>query len=215
MILIVKSFEYFYSKFIKKVMRGKCVLNSLVDRTVVINSGCNVVNSEIGRYSYMGYDCVINYASIGKYCSIANDVIIGGAEHPIKWLSTSPVFQNVEHSGPRKRFAHHNLPEEDLTIIENDVWIGNRAIIKQGVNIHNGAVIGAGAVVTRDVPPYAIVGGVPAKIINYRFDEKTIVELIETAWWNLPENEVEDIAKDVVDVHVFLSRFKNKMRGGG
>lgn len=84
------------------------------------------------------------------------------------------MFQNVRHSGPTKRFARLDVPKNQKTIIGNDVWIGHNVTVKQGVTIGHGAVIGSNALVTKDVPPYAIAGGVPAKIIKYRFKEDII-----------------------------------------
>ena len=107
-------------------------------------------------------------------------------------------------SGPKKRFAKHEFDGILRTVIGNDVWIGKRAIIKAGVKIGDGAVVGAGAVVTKDVPPYAIVAGVPAKIIKYRFDEDTIAQLLKTKWWNLSDEELEKRAGNITNVHEFL-----------
>lgn len=201
---------YYYSKFVKKILRGKCVRNSKIDATAVINSGSSVVNSTMGAYSYCSYDCNIINARIGKYCSLANEIIIGGDEHPMEWLSTSPVFQSVKHSGPSKKFARHTLPVAKLTTIGNDVWIADRVIVKQGVTIGDGAVIGAGAVVTKDVPPYAVVAGVPAKIIKYRFDKATIAELQKSQWWNMPDEELEKYAEKTTNVKEFLKAINNK-----
>ena len=200
--------QYFYSKFFKKILRGKCVRGSTIDKTAVINSGCSVVNSKVGAYSYLSYDCDLNTVKIGKFCSIAQGVIIGGDEHPINWVSTSPVFQDVKHSGPKKKFARHSLPDIKETVVGNDVWIGNRAILKQGVIVGDGAVVGAGSVVTKDIPPYAIVAGVPAKIIRYRFDEETIAKLTRTQWWNLSDEQLEKYGVDIKNVGVFLSKLE-------
>lgn len=203
---------YYYSKFFKKVLRGKCVIKSRIHKTAKINSGATIVDSIIGRYSYTCYDDEIVNCEIGQFCSISDDVIIGGAEHPIMWVSTSPVFQNVKHSGPRKRFAKYEFEGIPRTVIGNDVWVGKRAIIKAGVSIGDGAVVGAGAVVTKDVPPYAVVAGVPAKIIKYRFDEKTIESLLNTKWWDLSEEELESRAGSITNVHVFLKEFERDER---
>lgn len=204
------TLQYIYSKFIKKYLRGKSILNSDIHRTAVINSGCNVVNSSMGKYSYIGYDCIMVNCNLGAYCSVANEVIIGGAEHPMDWVSTSPVFQNVRHSGPTKRYAKFNLPAMKTTTIGNDVWIGNRAILKQGITIGNGAVIGAGAVVTKDVEPYSIVVGCPAKHIRYRFDESLCNQLQESAWWNLSDQELSNISKFAKEPKEFVKQILNK-----
>ena len=202
------SLKYLYAKFFKLVLRGKCVINSNCDKSAVIMSGANFVNSSLGQCSYVGYDSEIINPDIGKFCSIANYVFIGGAEHPMQWVSTSPVFQNAKHSGPTKRFAKHNLPASKRTIIENDVWIAHGAIIKAGVKIGNGAVVGAGAIVTKDVPPYAIVAGNPAKIIKYRFDEKTIQGLLNSQWWILSEEKLKSVASFVKEPEKFIEALR-------
>lgn len=198
------SLLYYYSKFFKKILRGKCVINSQIHKTAKINSGATIVDSTIGRYTYTCYDDEIVNCEIGQFCSISDDVIIGGAEHPIEWVSTSPVFQNVKHSGPKKRFSKHNFEGIARTVIGNDVWVGKRVIIKAGIKIGDGAVIGAGAVVTKDVPPYAAVAGVPAKVLKYRFDEETIALLLKSKWWDLSDEELEKKADNITNVHAFL-----------
>lgn len=181
--------KYYYGKLMKK-LQGTCVSNCNIDSTSKVGSSCNVVGSTIGRYSYCGNDCQIVNAEIGAFCSLSDHVFIGGAEHPISWMSTSPVFQNARHSGPSKRFARFDLPISRRTVIGNDVWIGHGATIKRGVTIGDGAVVGSNALVTKDVPPYAVVGGVPAKVIKYRFPQDVIECLEEIKWWNLPDEEI-------------------------
>ena len=201
--------SYLYSKFFKKIVRGKSILHSTIHKTAVVNSGCSVVNSSVGKCSYLGYDAEIVNCKIGAYCSIAGNVHIGGAEHPTDWVSTSPVFQKVKHSGPTLRYAEHELPSLKQTIVGNDVWIGVGAIIKQGVKIGDGAIVGSGAVVTKDVAPYSIVGGCPAKLIRYRFDEKTIAELNAIQWWNMSDEMLSQLGKYATNVNEFIIAAKN------
>ncbi len=189
----MKSLRYLYGKFIKKVVQGKCIAESKIDPTAKVNGGCSIVRSLIGRYSCVGYQCDLVNCKVGGFSSIASGAFIGGAEHPIYWASTSPVFQRVSHSGPNKRFAELPLPHSKETIIGSDVWIGHCAIIKAGCRIGDGAVVGAGAVVTKDVPPYAIVGGVPARVIKMRFPEDVIEKLMKIRWWDFSEEQLKTI----------------------
>lgn len=204
------SLKYLYGKFFKKIIRGKCVVNSNIHKTAKINSGATIVDSTIGRYTYTCYDDEIVNCEIGQFCSISDEVVIGGAEHPINWVSTSPVFQNVKHSGPKRKFSEFDFEGIKKTVIGNDVWIGRRAIIKAGVTVGDGAVIGSGSVVTKDVPPYAIVGGVPAKILKYRFDEDTKKELIQGEWWNMQDEVIERYAHLIKDPIAFTKALKER-----
>lgn len=182
--------QYIFSKLLKK-SRLAAILNSQIDKTAKIYSGCLFYDSSIGKYSYLGYDCEIVNCEIGNFCSFASGVIIGGAQHPLNWVSTSPVFYTAG-GGAKRHLGDLNHPKTKRTIIGNDVWIGHRAIIMAGVNVGDGAVIGAGAVVTKNVPPYAIVGGVPSSVIRYRFDKDTILKLQNSKWWNLSDDELRE-----------------------
>lgn len=181
---------YIYGKVFKR-MHGRCLSNCSIDKTSVVGFDCNITHTKIGRYSYCGSKCQIVNTEIGAFCSISDSVFIGGAEHTINRMSTSPVFLNVYHSGPTKRFARFQPPQTKRTVIGNDVWIGHGVSIKQGVTIGDGAVVATGAVVTKDVPPYAIVGGVPAQLIKYRFSQDVINRLEEVRWWDMPDEEIE------------------------
>jgi acetyltransferase-like isoleucine patch superfamily enzyme len=144
---------------------------------------------QIGEWTYgtpMIYDWnQESTLTIGKFCSIGPNVtIFVGGEHPHEWITTYPfsVIWKGAASYPPGRQSKGNIE------IGNDVWIGAHALILSGVKIGDGAVIAAGSVVTKDVLPYAIVGGVPAKLIRFRFPEPVIKRLLKIAWWNWPEN---------------------------
>jgi acetyltransferase-like isoleucine patch superfamily enzyme len=152
-----------------------------------------VNNSVIASYTYIGKNCLIQNTTIGKFCSIANDVAIGLGEHPTDKFSTSPLF--YRKNNPIKI----QLLEKDLGFNEyesiaigNDVWVGTRALIMNGVKIGTGAIIAANAVVTHDVPPYAVVGGSPARIIKYRFDDSEIANLMNMKWWEMELGDIKE-----------------------
>lgn len=200
---------HIYSRLIKKYLRGKSIVNCTIDKSVVIGGGSTIYSTSIGRYSYCGYDCNIFECVIGSFCSIASDVTIGGAEHPIEWVSTSPVFEDTKNSGPKKRFAMHPVKNMPKTIIGSDVWIGSKAIIKSGVRIGIGAVIGAGAVVTKDIEPYTIVAGCPARPIKKRFTEDIINKLLDSQWWELPEEQLSKISHEINNPEGFLASLES------
>lgn len=131
--------------------------------------------SDIGSYTYIGFNCFISNAKIGRYVSIANNVSIGMGEHDISRIHLTSVF----YSNPFEELT------KELCSIGNDVWIGTESVILRGVKIGNGAVVGANSVVTRDVQPYAVVVGSPARVIKYRFSEEKIKYIDQLAWWDL------------------------------
>ena len=187
-----ESILYYWSKFFKK-LKYKSIVNSKIHRTAKVEAGCSFVNSRMDKYSFCGYDCEILNCNIGSFCSIANGVIIGGEEHPLDWISTSPVFYEGRDSVIKKFFNHKRVATKQ-TIICHDVWIGQNAMIKQGVTIGIGAVVGMGSIVTKDVEPYSIVAGSPAKIIRKRFDDKLISSLLKSEWWEYSEKDLNQYA---------------------
>lgn len=193
---------YLWAKVIKKI-RGSAIINSFIDKTSKIESGSHIVNSKFGRHSFCGYNCEIINAEIGSFCSIANNVVIGGSQHPMEWASTSPVFI-LGRDSVKKKYSEHEFNNSIRTIIGHDVWIGESVLIKQGVNIGVGAIIGMGSVVTKDVDPYCIVGGCPAKIIRKRFDEKVVIDLQNTKWWELDDDKLSKCAQHVADPIKFI-----------
>ena len=196
------NLKFLYAKIVKK-LRGSCIRNSHIDQTATIYSGTDFVESSVGKYTYIGYDCHIDRTDIGAFCSFSDHIFIGGAEHPMHWASTSPLFINITGSGTSKRFAQHQHEMFKRTHIGNDVWIGHGVTIKTGVNVGDGVVIGSGAVVTKDLPSYCIAAGVPAKIIGYRFDTETIQLLLQSKWWQLTDKQVAALAPMVKEPKTF------------
>lgn len=164
--------------------------------------GCNSsFSGSMGYASYIGDDCRIN-AKIGKYCCIASNVKTVKGAHPTKdWASVHPAFYSpLKQCGftytEVERFSEFKPPIE----IGNDVWIGDSVLLLDGVHIGDGAIIAAGAVVNKDVPSYAIVGGVPAKIIRYRFSDDEISMLMKLKWWDKPEGWIKENAEKFSNV---------------
>lgn len=163
-------------------------------------------NSHLGNYTYTGYNTVIKYATIGKFCSVSWNVSIGGANHDMKHITTHPFpllpkFGLTDKSKIYKQFTDKKI------VIGNDVWIASNACILRGVTIADGAVIGAGAVVNRNVGPYEVWAVVPAKKIGQRFPDSVVERLLNLAWWEFPENVLrqnidlfnDDLTNDILD----------------
>lgn len=153
-----------------------------IGENVAFNRRSYINNTIFGDFSYAGSNTTINYSRIGKFCSLARNVDIGGFDHDYHKVTMMPMFRFIELSKGEKPDAG----EKELCEVGNDVWIAAGTQILHKVKVGDGAVIGGGAVVTKDVPPYAIVAGVPAKIIKFRFDENTISDLLDIKWWDWP-----------------------------
>ncbi len=206
---IYRILSLYWFKFRQKFLAGKAIRNCHIDPSATVHGGTQMTNSSIGRHSYIGYNCSVNTAEIGNFCSIAGDVIIGASEHPMDWASTSPAFEGIKNSSPRKRFANFAVPAAGKVIIGSDVWIGEGAFLKSGVTIGHGAVVGSRAVVTKDVEPYAIVVGCPARIIRFRFSEELRHCLIESEWWNLSDIDLMSIGQLVKDPQTFAEKARD------
>lgn len=177
----------------------KLTTNTLIKNIYLIGENCS-----IGYFTYLEKNVHVNmFSKIGNYCSIAEEVKIGLLEHPINWLSTHPFqYKRFYENNPEDYRILYDDERSRGVIIENDVWIGCNAIIRNGVKISNGAIIAAGAVVTKDVPPYAIVAGVPAKIIKYRFNNNIINILLDLKWWLLPAYLLKNVDFTNIDIAI-------------
>jgi len=147
--------------------------------------------SNIGSYTYIGRSSAITRATIGRYCSLADNVTIGPGEHSLSAVSTSALFYDDPWDV---------LTEKKLTI-GDDVWIGVNAIVLRDVEIGTGAVVAAGAVVTKSVPPFAIVAGVPARVIGYRFPEEEQMKILASRWWELDLKAAHSEIKRLQQTH--------------
>ena len=182
---------YYLPKIIRK-FKLRSIKNSKIDSKCTVLGGCTLLNVTMKQYSYIGSDATIINTEIGSFCSIAGGCMIGGGEHPIDHVSTSPVF----HSGRnclKINFANCEFQPYHKTIIGNDVWIGARCLIKGGVTIGDGAILGMGSILTHDIPPYEIWAGNPAKFIRKRFSDEIINKLLVLQWWNLSDSELRCI----------------------
>lgn len=198
------SLQFIFSRILRKA-RFSAIRDSFIHPTSKIESGTSFISSSLARHSFCGYDCDIHLANIGSFTSIANGVVLGGARHPIEWVSTSPVFYAGRDS-VKAKFAEHNLIPHPGLSIGHDVWIGRSAIVLAGVVVGNGSVIGAGSVVTKDVPPYAIVAGNPARLIRYRFEVSVIQQLQSLEWWNFSNERLKRLGIHFNDVRNFLAQ---------
>lgn len=188
-----------------RIARGVAIRDSVIDGTSKVHSGSVVANTRIARYSYCGYDCMLFNCEVGPFCSFSSRVNIGGVAHPAHFVSTSPVFLSHKDS-IKTKFARHDYLPLLHTEIGADVWIGEGAFIKAGVHIGHGSIIGMGAVVTRDVSPYAVVAGNPARLIRYRFDADVISGLLASRWWDWSESRLREMGPYMNDPGAFLGK---------
>lgn len=181
--------------------------NTRLAKNIFIAFGVRLGSCSIGEYTRVRHFATIYHATIGKFSGIGINARIGIAQHPLNTVSTNLIFYK-KNPISNKWVKPIEFEEYKPIIIGNDVYIGEYATIMGGVRIGDGAVVASRAVVTKDVPPYAIVAGVPAKVVKYRFEKETINRLLEIQWWNLPEEEITNkleifttfnVTKDTLD----------------
>jgi acetyltransferase-like isoleucine patch superfamily enzyme len=176
----------------------------------------------IGAFSYFRSGVVRAPATIGRFCSFGPDLRIGEPNHPVDWLSSSP-FQygtgKFERSGLLAGFQARDFRRGEKkkiqggpVVIGHDVWVGAGVIVNRSVTVGHGAILAAGAVVTKDVPPYAIVGGVPAHVIRMRFPAKTVARLLALQWWNYDPMSLSGV--DFADIDAAIEEIEARVAAG-
>lgn len=162
-------------------------------------------HSHIGKYTRINAHCHLARVTVGNFTAIGMNSIMGLGRHPLNYASTQSIFykkNNMKNDWVKPIDFIEGLPIN----IGNDVWIGRQCTVMDGVNIGDGAVIATGAIVTKDIPPYAIAAGIPAKIIKYRFSEEIIERLLEIKWWHFNDNEIQDNLEFFRDPNLTLKK---------
>lgn len=171
----------------------------------------NISNSSMDDYSYVSEYSQITNSVIGKFVNIASNVRINPGFHPYEMPCQHHFMYRREMYGfgedDKAFFNYRDIQKVD---IGHDVWIGHGAVIMPGVKIENGAIIGSNAVVTKDVPSYAIVAGVSAKVLKYRFSKEIIKSLEEIAWWDWTHQEIKERLDDLKDIRKFIFKYSKQ-----
>ncbi len=191
---------------------SKCSLS----RWNVLGKGTRLYNSTLGQCTYVAGSVIAN-CDIGAFCSIGPQCLIGGlGKHPTNLISTHPAFYSSKRIAGVSFVSEDHFEQLPRTAIGNDVWIGARAIVLDGVTIGNGAIVAAGSIVVKNVPPYALVGGVPARVIKNRFSPEQTRRLQELKWWDWPIQEIERAAPLFRNsITVFLDEVQHLPRHSG
>ena len=150
----------------------------------------------VGKETYVVSGTLRNHIEIGRFCSMGREVMIGSGIHDDTGFSTSPYMEYLNSDLGWSKWASED-PRRRV-IIGNDVWIGDRAYVMSGVKIGNGAIIGTNAVVTKDVLPYSIVAGIPAKHLRYRFSDMICKKINDSKWWNIPLEKLKQFNKGTI-----------------
>lgn len=190
----MEKISFYIAKAMKRFLKPAAIRSSDIDKTSAICAGSQINNTTVGKYSYLGYDCFTVNADIGSFCSIADNCRIGGATHPMGWVSMSPVFAEGKNI-LGKNYSFHKDTEPQRVTIGNDVWLGAGVQIKSGVEIGNGAVVGMGSIVTKNIPAFEVWAGNPAKFIRKRFSDEIIAELENSHWWEWDDAKLTEMAQ--------------------
>jgi len=163
-------------------------------------------NVVLGDFTYIAKHSEIMHTTIGKFCSIGEKCKIGLGLHPTDLISTHPIFYSTRQQAQISFTAENNYDEYKEIHIGHDVWIGTSVMIMDGMTIGNGAIIAAGSIVTHDVPAYAIVAGIPAKVIRYRFSKDECKMLQNINWWDKDIEWLQEHSKEFLNTKIFLQK---------
>jgi virginiamycin A acetyltransferase len=182
------------------------LIKSVLESNIAINRRNFIQESRIGRFTYTGFNTVIRGSSVGRFCSISWNVSIGGKDHPDDRVTTSTLwaFNNMNGTKDSRGFKYGEIGSD--CVLGNDVLVSANAVVLRDVTVGHGSVIGAGAVVTKNVDPFTVVAGVPAKPIRKRFSAHIVDALLEIKWWDWPVPVIREnldlIYSTKVDEHV-------------
>lgn len=190
---------------------------SFLESNINISSNCRIFESSIGRGSYIGTGSTIIKARVGRFCSIGSNVEFLLNNHPTSsFVSTHPAFHrssnfmlkrlNLDFVTKDLYPMFHLLDSGNQCEVGSDVWLGNGVKIMPKVKIGNGAIIGANSLVTKNIPPYAIAFGSPAKVYKFRFSAKVIKALNKQSWWDMDISELRNVSESFINVHDFLEK---------
>jgi len=184
----------------------------------VLNDNVFLWNVVMGTGTYIANNTMLKMTKIGRFCAIGENVRTCLGMHPTKdFISIHPSFFSIKKQAGftfvnRDKFEEHKYTDRNkqyVVEVGNDVWIGNNVTIMDGIIIGDGAIIAAGTIITKNVPAYAIVAGVPGKITKYRFDEETIAALLKIKWWNYSIKDLKKIAESFASKDEFFNKIKN------
>lgn len=212
---VAVRFRYIYLKNGVKVNKNTS-FESSPKCYVKIGGRTELLSASIGNYTLIGANNKLSNTKIGRFCSLGSNISVINAFHPTSgFVSTNPAFYSLNKQCGitfvnRQKFEEHRSVDNNYSvIIGNDVWIGHNVTIIAGITIGDGSIIGANALVTKDVPPFAIVGGVPAKVIRYRFDDESRTRIYNSKWWDNSYEWFVDNAEIMSSYQLFLERFTN------
>jgi virginiamycin A acetyltransferase len=218
--LTESSDDYFMNIFIKFYTKLPWLMRKLIDRMIASMDGGEFWSVQlrklynaayrinIGQGSYGCFSTKVLYSGsvVGNYCSFAPNVYYLSSNHPYNQVSTHPMFYNANLG-----FVSDDIIEHIPLHVGHDVWIGQNVIITKGCHtIGNGSIVGAGSIVTKDVPPYAIVAGNPARLIRMRFDAETIQKLEKCRWYMLPPSILKKYINCIQDIDQFVKKIEDE-----